>query len=495
MNVRRPANPPHALRAPTSIVLAVATALVAILYGLALGQAAPLLILIAAPIACAVVVLALLRPELAAIALLAITWGYLSDIGIKYHGTPSVAKPLALVLVAALAYRRFAGRRTPFVHDPITWLMIGHLVILSLGVWYAAYPDASLALAVDFAKDLVLFLALVNLITSVASFERCLWLLLAFGALFGTLTVYQEITHSYDNNFGGLAQMTIAQIREGLQDRPRAAGPIGDPNYYGQQLVTVVPIGLWALRHARTPWARLGGAYATLAVLAGIGLSFSRGAYLALAVALILCAFSFRPKPRHLLMLLPVVGALLWFAPSELTARFTTFEAFLPGSAGVRSEGSLNRRSVEMQMALNMFADRPLLGVGGRNYPYLYPDYIRKAGSPVPDEQREAHNFYLEIAAEHGLLGLATVGSILLLVWRRLRWAGRRFAEVGNRRMGDMANALQAGLAGYLLSAMFLHGAYPRILWLQIGMAVALAVIARRTTGQLGQRDGASRAR
>jgi hypothetical protein len=75
---------------------------------------------------------------------------------------------------------------------------------------------------------------------------------------------------------------------------------------------------------------------------------------------------------------------------------------------------------------------------------------------------------------------LVAWGGILVLAYTRLRQAQRLFAGAKNHRMAELAAALQIGFAGYLVSAIFFHGSYPRYLWLQIATAVALAVTAKR---------------
>jgi putative inorganic carbon (hco3(-)) transporter len=466
------------------LVLAVLVLLTSFLYGFSLAHAVSPLWLIAVPMAAILTGLAFVKPEYAAVALLGITWGYISEIANKYHGVPSITKPLVGLLLIALIVRRFTGRRVPFVYDHTIWWMIAYFFVICLGLWYAPYPNAVMPLAEDFAKDLLLFLVIINLITSLKLFERSMWLLLAIGALLGTLTVYQEITHSYDSNFGGLARMKVAFIAEGLSNRPRAAGTTGEPLAYGQQLLVLVPIGLWALLHARTFSGRVMAGYATVACLAGIGLSFSRSTYIALAVVLVLFALYIRLNPRYLMLVVPLVGILLLAAPPEFTARFSTLSNLVSRdeeseNQGVNSEGSFRRRSVEMLMAVNMFADHPILGVGGGNYRHLYPSYIREHGSPVEDAERDPHSFYLEVAAEHGILGLTVWGGILILTWNRLGSARKRFYEIGEQRMAGLAAALQIGFAGYLVSAIFLHGVYARFLWLQVSMAVAFSIIVR----------------
>jgi hypothetical protein len=43
---------------------------------------------------------------------------------------------------------------------------------------------------------------------------------------------------------------------------------------------------------------------------------------------------------------------------------------------------------------------------------------------------------------------------------------------------------VKVGFLGYLVTSLFLHGAYGYMFWLQVGMAVALVVIAQREAAE-----------
>lgn len=450
------------------------------LYGSALALDISPLLLLAAPLLVVGGLVTLRRPEFAAAAMICISWGLLSDVAVRYHGLPSILKPLIGVLVLILLSRRFIVRDLRLVYDPSIWLVLAFLLVVSLGTWYARDTERAYDRTIDLFKDVTLFFVVINLINSPKILRLTLYGLLALGALLGTLSVVQEVTHTYNSNYGGLAQMRIAFIADGLADRPRASGTSGDPNTYGQPMVVLVPIGLWAMFFGRTLVGRVAAGYATTAILAGIGLSFSRSMLLSVGVAVALYLIHIRLSPRFLLLAAPLLVGLLMIAPPEFTARLTTLENLLQGENGIRSEGALKGRSSEALMGIYMFADHPILGVGAANSPVYYPQYIRENGSPVQDEERHTHNYYVEIAAEHGLVGSLLFVGVVIMTWRRQRLAQRLFATAGDKRMAELAAALQCSFAGYLASAVFLHGVFPQYLWIQVALAVAMALIAKK---------------
>lgn len=471
-------------------LIGVGALVVSLAYAFLLARDSSVLLLWAAPIALVVTLFILRKPEYGAVVLLGLSWGYLSEIASKYHGLPSINKALVPLLLFALVIRRFIGERRSLVYDQAIWWMIAYWLVIALGLWYAPFADPTMTVVIEHFKDVLMFVAIINLLCSIKHFELTMWVLLAIGAVLGSLTVYQEIARAYSNDFGGLAQIKMAFIADGLGNRPRASGSTGEPIAYGQQLLVLVPIGIWGAVHARSLWARTAALYATLACVAGIVLSFSRGSYIALAVVLVLFALYIHLNPRYLAMVAVLLVLVAYTAPPEFKARFGTLENLVPGqtngsiSQGINSEGSFRGRFSEMMMAVYMFADHPVLGVGASNFRELYPEYIREYGSPVKDEERNTHNYYLEVAAEHGLLGLIVFGGILVITLNRLRLAQRLFSAASNTRLSELAVALQLGFIGYLVSAMFFHGSYPRYLWLQVALAVAFGIAAQRYAAQ-----------
>ncbi len=69
------------------------------------------------------------------------------------------------------------------------------------------------------------------------------------------------------------------------------------------------------------------------------------------------------------------------------------------------------------QSTLTMIRDHPLTGVGAGNYALVYPRYRKLEEWGLSQRQivGEAHNDYLQVAAEAGLIGLA---AFLFLLWR-----------------------------------------------------------------------------
>ena len=115
--------------------------------------------------------------------------------------------------------------------------------------------------------------------------------------------------------------------------------------------------------------------------------------------------------------------------PTVIVERLTDFASYL-GVWDVRGievtpqNFAILERVAHWQAAWGMFETRPWLGVGIGNYAATYSQHALPGWG---DSLGHAHNFYLNILAEAGLVGLLGYlffwGSCLWVAWRTLRGA------------------------------------------------------------------------
>ena len=193
-------------------------------------------------------------------------------------------------------------------------------------------------------------------------------------------------------------------------------GPYVNHNHYAGLMEMLVPIPLvFSLtRYARGNLRSVVAGVAAL--MAGtIFLSGSRGGMASLVVELILLGWILsrtQKSPR-----LAAVGAfvvvslavLAWIGGSELTKRFATI------SAEARGEVSGGTRWTIDKDGFRMFAKKPVLGWGLGAFPVAYPQFRTFYTNFFVNE---AHNDYLQILVETGVVGLGAVAWFLVLLYR-----------------------------------------------------------------------------
>ena len=275
----------------------------------------------------------------------------------------------------------------------------------------------------------------------------------------------------------GLGGATRAEEVGGVQTL-RLAGGIGDPNELAAILVPSLALGVALIAVTRSPLKQL-----IAGVMLGIGAialfaTQSRGGLVALAVTIVVAPILAGPARARVGVSLLFVGALglVYFtllAPPAQLARVTTF------SAG----GGTGREDL-WAVAVAMWSDHPMLGVGSGNFVVVEPAYatrnldLRRADLVV-DTPKGAHNSYLHELTELGLVGLglfvAVLAATLTLGWRAVRIAGR-FADPD----ADMlARGTIIALIGMLAAITFISAAHLEQLWLLLGLTAALGNIVR----------------
>ncbi len=242
---------------------------------------------------------------------------------------------------------------------------------------------------------------------------------------------------------------------------------LGRANFVGAYLAMLLPISLALAvlsRDRRTRWAWIG-----LLALQGlvVGLTLTRAAWLASAVALAIFGVGWwgRRLPHS-------VRWLLWSGVA-LLALSGPLLVWLSAGDG----GSSAARIAIWQGAATLIADRPLLGYGsdafGLAFAQVYPPELVYAQGRDFFVDR-AHNWLLDSAVAAGLPGLLAL--LLLLVtafWRIVQGWQRALSPVRRALLLAISAALVANLSNNLVS--FDVAATAMLFWLLLGLGVGLS--------------------
>ena len=287
-----------------------------------------------------------------------------------------------------------------------------------------------------------------------------------------------------DNPAGNLAVSYLGEDGLRLGRHDGAAWSFDD---FAQILLIVVPLALALAWTARSLRAKALGYAAAATITTATLFTYSRGGALALLLVLALAASGAGVDWRRLaLVALGLALAAGLAAPDAFTRRLTTLRQLLPGSEEVlRPDSSFEKRKLFARVAWRVFLDSPVADVGVGNYTAHYHEHAEQVGSVArqyvdPAERRYPHSLYLQVAAETGLAGLAAFTAVCATGFALLRRARARFDAAGDAVAAGLARAVAAGLVGYLVSSLFLHGDFQRYLWLWFAIAAALAGIAER---------------
>lgn len=459
----------------TDTALAIGVAVVALVGAIAAVIFNPL-IAVAGLLGLVGVIAIIEEPGVGAIAIAAFAILRLSGVATEYYGAPSTFTPLLALVLLALIVRnirtkeRFSGGVRAFV-------AVGALAAVAiLSLLSTSNLDVGLSGLTGLVKDGAIAVIIGLLLQSSATLRQVVWVMLGGGMFLSALSLLQFLTDSYGASFGGFAQSELQHVVE-TTDEVRISGPIGDPNFYAQWLVMLVPLAIDRFHDETSFVLRSAAATAAAMSSAVIVITFSRGGLLALGVVLGAMVLRHPPK-RSTLVAIVAAGVLaLPFLPPGYIDRMAALTDV--GGADIGTDPSLRAREAEIAVATQMFLDDPLTGVGYNNYLPNYMDYVRSLGVEQTSKPREAHNLYLETAAETGIPGVLVLGGVISATFMALATGRRLFRAMGNHRADGIGYAVGVALIGYLVTSIFLHMAHARPAFVLIGIALTYPALAR----------------
>ena len=259
-------------------------------------------------------------------------------------------------------------------------------------------------------------------------------------------------------------------------DASRLAGGIGESNELATVLGAAIILSLALIASNRTPQiVRAGALIAAPLALIGIVATLSRAGLVALATALLVGVF---------------IGGRWrgWFAGALVIAAtdWVIFLSVFASSAArdrVQSTNSTGRSDI-WTVGTRMVKANPVQGVGGGNFPVASVHYLLAPGLIVRDDfilvtPKVAHNIYLEVQAELGIVGLVLFLTLLGFSLRCSLTAAREFRRREDRQAELIARAVVIAIAGILAADFFASEQYSKQLWVLLALGPVLLRLSR----------------
>jgi O-antigen ligase len=345
----------------------------------------------------------------------------------------------------------------------LRWLSV--LTLLSLFVGWcllsalaSAYRQVAMDQSIVLVKLLLVSIVAANVLTSVYRIRVFLGVVLGFFLLFPVRGAIQNYLFGYALFGRAIWNYAYANPND------LAAYAIVFSGFAG---------ALSAL--ASTRWVRVAGIGSIVVLQVLVLMTQSRAAILASAFTFMVLAILRLRNLKVGVAILGVSAGVVALAPAKVWTRIGGLKnvSIESGMRGVDEEGSAEQRFQLMKIAAMISRDYPILGVGPGAYAKKHAEYAMSGKAVdlrLSGGERDAHNTFLRVSAETGLLGLLL---FCLAVGRSLARALR--PGIAGRAPGNWAMlALGLSLMGYLIAGLF--GSYPyiNVLYLLLVLIAAL---------------------
>lgn len=363
----------------------------------------------------------------------------------------SFAAWLSLCLAPLETQRRMPGLPRLLQKEmlPYTAPAVGLLLTALLSLAFSEHQKFALReFRTVVLEPLLFYVVLLDVVTTKQQVSRMLRLFVLLGAALAVAALY----HYY---FVGVIEAT-GGVR-------RILAIYHSPNALALFLGRIMPVALalgitqGALRGRWTASAPHLLALAPMVFV--LYLTFSRGAWLAISLTLVLMLLGFgRRKTAAIVLVFLAAVAVLLVALFQDRAL---------------SSAPIVQRLYVWQAAVSMLKDSPIMGVGLDNFLYHYPNYM------LPEAWREPnvshpHNMFLDFWLRLGILGVAVLLLSQGVFWRRsVHLFKRARGEERGHSLALMGSMTSFLVHGFIDNSFFLIDlAY--IFWFTMGLTAAL---------------------
>jgi O-antigen ligase len=322
----------------------------------------------------------------------------------------------AAVLLVLWALRQYRQRvDNLFISPEFLPLCVFALVVLAQLAFHltASTYDTRVEFQILLTYLIILFL-ISQAYTRTHHWRGYIWFLMSLGFFVSIFGILQYLT--FNGKLYWLRVMRYGGI---------PFGPYVNRNHFAGFAEMVIPMALVPLVLGKVRRERifLVGLFALVPIVALL-LCASRGGIVSFAVQLLILLLLLlvrRVRSKHMmlggLVVLFAVMAVSWIGVKQVLGRF----------AGIQSlEVSTGKRTAMRRDTWRLFLDHPLLGTGLGTFEMVFPPYDSLYDGKIANH---AHNDYLEVLAETGLLGgLCCAWFLGAVIWNSLKG----MAELGS---------------------------------------------------------------
>ena len=333
---------------------------------------------------------------------------------------------LTALAVGLWVVRMWTQRPFRLFWPPVSW---GVYAFAVYAIWRMQFAEVHFLAWREFCQVMVyalLYLVITNNLNRRESAEIVTMTLITLGMLLSVLAIYQFATHSPRISVFSWALKPAQYVNRG-------SGTFVNPDNFAGFVAMLIPLGLAYLLLSRmSAVAKVFLGYALVVIAAGVCVSISRGAMIALVVASALMCVALLFEGGYLVTSLVALVVILAAAVTVRSSFGAVARRFDREAAGGKVE--LGDRKLYWAVAAKVFEEHPWFGAGPAQ---LDPQSFLYRPEKLQVRMTYAHNDYLNTLADWGACGLAIIAGVLAaLYWSAWNtWHGirRKTSDIGLR--------------------------------------------------------------
>lgn len=371
---------------------------------------------------------------------------------------------LTIVLVTALSYMFLTKNKTFPKHSLFFWVgFFAFWTLISTAANLSVYEGKTSEYWIAFFKTYLLFFFITLTVTKRLHVDTIVWAVVLSISSYAGMEAVKFVLSGGGHRIIG------------------KAGIIIDRNDLAVAINMAIPLLIYLLKTTKHKTIKLGLlGLLGLNVIAIVG-TYSRGGF----IGLIILAVAFWMASRYKIVLAVIavlaLPAAYSMAPEEWRERQDTVKD------ATKSDGSFIGRLWAWKISTLIALDNPLTGGGFRAVtdPVLWltyapetPDFGPVSTPPIPYDlkPKAAHNVYMQVLGDHGMVGLAIFLTILIKVLLTLRRLGKIAKQEGVEWVQKLCSAIMLSMVGFCITGGNVSLAYFDLLYAMIGIVAVMAI-------------------
>ena len=367
---------------------------------------------------------------------------------------------LVIIGLAFWGFKIIQQEKLKFNSSPLNLPILSFMIVCTLSVLWSDSPFVSLKeLPLFLAGPLLYFIINNNIIYDKQKINRILNVLLFVGTLFGIYGIFQYNGIDFPFWIKNLG-------------RQKVFGLFGNVNYFAEYLIIPLPIAIALFFASKNKISKILLTISILAMGGTLIATFTRGTYLGLGISIIFMFILFltirsknfikeHKKIFIFILALIILITFLFALPNPLNKPGTVISKIKGRISITRisNELSFGRRIAIWKFTGLMIKDHPLLGSGLGTFKYNSLNYQAKFFNQGENRSLypygiadKAHNEYLQLWAELGIVGL---GAFMWIIISFFIYGVKLLKKTKDNYKEGLIIGLMGGIIAVLVEGLF----------------------------------------